>query len=131
MSSNPIGRRDLLLGGASARALPAQAQAGKPDIIFFMVDQLSAKWIEEPSRKVCPTPHFDKLRARGVSFTRAISSNPICCPTRATLATGLTSRGHGVLQNGYELDPGIPTFMRLLQQGGLAPALRHRRVQGG
>ncbi|HTM50092.1 MAG TPA: sulfatase-like hydrolase/transferase [Bryobacteraceae bacterium] len=118
MPANPIGRRDLLKGAALAPALPAQAAPGKPNVVFFMVDQLSAKWIEDPCRKVCPTPNLDKLRARSVSFSSAISSNPICCPTRATLATGLSTRGHGVLQNGYELDPAIPTFMRLLQQAG-------------
>jgi arylsulfatase A-like enzyme len=86
--------------------------------VFFMVDQLSMKWIEGGARKVIPTPNLDRLQQRGVTFTQAFSSNPICCPTRATLATGLTTRGHGVTQNGYELNPEIPTFMRLLQQAG-------------
>ena len=39
-------------------------------------------------------------------------------PTRATLATGLTTRGHGVLENGYRLDPALPTFMQALQREG-------------
>lgn len=90
----------------------------KPDIVFFMLDQLSAKWLEGEAAKAVPTPNFDRLRALGTTFTRAITSNPLCCPARATLATGLTTRGHGVLQNGYELDPAIPTFMQLLQQAG-------------
>ena len=47
-----------------------------------------------------------------------ISSNPVCMPARSTIATGLTTRGHGVLENGYQLDPGLPTFMRTLQQEG-------------
>ena len=90
----------------------------RPDIIFFMVDQLSAKWLEAASSGVCPTPNLDRLRSLGVTFRNAITSNPVCCPTRATIATGLTTRGHGVLQNGYELDPALPTFMRSLQQAG-------------
>lgn len=92
--------------------------ADKPDIVFFMADQLSAKWLEAASDGLCPTPSFDKLRARGVSFTNAFSSNPVCCASRATLATGLTSRGHGVLENGYQLDPALPTFMQVLQRAG-------------
>ena len=90
----------------------------KPSIVLFMVDQLSAKWLEVASAGACPTPNLDRLRARGTTFTRAITSNPVCCPTRATLATGLTTRGHGVLENGYQLDPALPTFMRILQQKG-------------
>jgi arylsulfatase A-like enzyme len=84
--------------------------------VLFMVDQLSAKWLEGDCRKVCPTPNLDKLRERGVAFSQCIVSNPMCMPARATLATGLTTRGHGVLQNGYELDPAIPTFMGLLHK---------------
>ena len=92
--------------------------AGKPNVVFFMLDQLSAKWLEGQAAGVVPTPNLDRLKARGTSFARCITSNPLCCPARATLATGLTTRGHGVLQNGYELDPAIPTFMQLLQRAG-------------
>ena len=88
----------------------------RPSIVLFMVDQLAAKWLEGESKRACPTPNIDRLRAGGVSFGQCIVSNPICMAARATLATGLTSRGHGVLQNGYELDPALPTFMHLLRQ---------------
>ena len=90
----------------------------KPNIVFFMVDQLSAKWLEAAWNGVCPTPNINALKARGTTFTHAITSNPVCCPTRATLATGLTTRGHGLLENGYFLDPELPTFMCSLQQNG-------------
>ena len=88
----------------------------RPSIVLFMVDQLAAKWLEGESRKCCPTPNIDRLRERGVSFSQCIVSNPICMAARSTIATGLTSHGHGVLQNGYELDPALPTFMQLLRQ---------------
>ncbi|NIA06430.1 MAG: sulfatase-like hydrolase/transferase [Actinobacteria bacterium] len=91
---------------------------GHPNIVFFMVDQLSAKWLEAARNGVCPTPNLDRLAGRGTTFTHAISSNPVCCPTRATIATGLTTRGHGVLENGYDLDPNLPTFMQALQKAG-------------
>ncbi len=83
-----------------------------------MVDQLSAKWLEAASEGICPTPNLDRLRSEGVTFNNTISSNPVCCPTRATIATGLTTRGHGVLENGYVLDPALPTFMQILQRNG-------------
>ena len=90
----------------------------RPRIVFFMVDQLSAKWLEVANTGVCPTPNIDALRRRGVSFSNCITSNPMCCAARATLATGLTTRQHGVLENGYQLDPQLPTFMRVLQEAG-------------
>ncbi|MEM7127518.1 MAG: sulfatase-like hydrolase/transferase [Chloroflexota bacterium] len=90
----------------------------KPDILFFMVDQLAAKWLEVAQSGVCPTPNINRLQARGTTFSNALTSNPVCMATRSSLATGLTSRGHGVLENGYQLDPALPTFMRVLQQYG-------------
>ena len=88
------------------------------DIVFFMVDQLSAKWLEGEAAQVVPTPNLDRLREIGTSFSSAFTSDPLCCPARATLATGLTTRQHGVLQNGYELNPNLVTFMRVLQLAG-------------
>jgi len=90
----------------------------RPNIVFFMMDQLSAKWLEGDMAAACPTPNIDWLRDNGVTFSSCLSSNPVCCPSRATMATGLTTRGHGVLQNGYELDPALPTFMQSLQGAG-------------
>lgn len=90
----------------------------KRNIVFFMVDQLSAKWLDAAGNGPCDLPNIRRLKARGTTFTHAITSNPVCCPARATIATGLTTRSHGVLENGYQLDPGLPTFMQALQQGG-------------
>jgi arylsulfatase len=90
----------------------------KPNIVFFMLDQLSAKWVDAAAAGVCPIPNIQRLQSCGTTFTNTITSNPICCPARATLATGLTARGHGVLENGYQLDPALPTFMQALQSGG-------------
>lgn len=90
----------------------------KPDIIFLTVDQLSQKWIEAAFAGTVPMPNLQRLREQGTSFTQAFCSNPVCSPSRATLATGLTTRGHGVLENGYELDPELPNFMQMLQKNG-------------
>ncbi len=87
-----MNRGEFLATPAVAAAQPA---AARPNIVFFMVDQLAMKWIEGDCRKLIPTPNLDRLQKQGVTFTQAFSSNPVCCPTRATLATGLTTRGHG------------------------------------
>jgi arylsulfatase len=89
-----------------------------PNFIFFMVDQLGAKWLELAEHGICPTPNIDRLRRMGVSFNSMYTNNPVCCASRASMATGLTSRSHGVLENGYNLDPALPNFMQALQQAG-------------
>lgn len=88
----------------------------KPNIIFFMVDQLSAKWFEMGVNGLCDMPNFKRLMNNGTYFNSTITSNPVCMPTRATIATGLTTRGHGLLENGFLLNPELPTFMQALQK---------------
>jgi arylsulfatase len=90
----------------------------KPNVVFFMVDQLAAKWFEMAVNGVCDVPNFRSLMDRGTYFDNTITSNPVCMASRASLATGLTTRGHGLLENGYFLDPGLPTFMQALQRDG-------------
>ncbi|MHC5058294.1 MAG: sulfatase family protein [Planctomycetota bacterium] len=96
----------------------AHRSTDRPDIVLFFVDQLSARWLEAARNGICDLPNFERLARRGVTFTRAYTSNPVSCPARATVATGLSTRGHGVLENGYRLDPELPTFMRELQKAG-------------
>jgi choline-sulfatase len=96
---------------------PSRA-AGRPDIVLFMVDQLSAKWLDSPARQAFNLPNLDSLRRGGAWFTRAFTSNPLCVPARSTIATGLTTRGHGALANGYHLNEGVFTFMRALRDAG-------------
>lgn len=89
------------------------------NVVLFMVDQLSAKWLEVAiENNICPLDNIKALMSRGTYFKNTITSNAVCCPTRATIATGMTTRAHGVLENGYKLDPSLPTFMKSLQEVG-------------
>ena len=40
------------------------------------------------------------LAAHGVTFSNAFDNDPLCCPTRSTIMTGLTSGHNGVWNNG-------------------------------
>ncbi len=93
------------------------------DIFLIMFDTLSAKWLEAAMNGACELPGFKRLFKMGTRFSNTYTSNPVCSPARATIATGLTTRGHGVLENGYYLDPAIPTFMRQLQKAGYRTGL--------
>ena len=61
------------------------ALAGKPNIIFIMVDDLGKDWISCYGADNIQTPHIDKLAKGGMKFHNAWSM-PQC--TRATLLTG-------------------------------------------
>jgi arylsulfatase A-like enzyme len=84
----------LLLAGflAASHAFPARP----PNLVFILTDNQGAWTLGCYGNKDIQTPHIDKLAAEGIRFTRALSSNPVCSPTRATFLTGLIPSQHGV-----------------------------------
>ncbi|HUP80509.1 MAG TPA: sulfatase-like hydrolase/transferase, partial [Pirellula sp.] len=71
------------------------------------------------------TPHIDQLAGEGIRFTRALSSNPVCSPTRATFLTGLLPSQHGVhsfLDPKYMMGP--ESYNTLAEFTSLAEILR-------
>ena len=92
--------------------------AARPNFLFLMTDQQRADHLGCAGHPVLRTPHLDALAASGIHCTRAYVTNPLCMPSRSTLYTGLTPRGHGVRTNGIDLDPRIPTFTEALRRAG-------------
>ena len=79
----------LLAGGVVAPAAP-------PNVVFILTDNQGAWTLGCYGNPDIRTPNIDRLAAEGVRFTRALSSNPVCSPTRATFLTGLIPSQHGV-----------------------------------
>lgn len=92
--------------------------ADLPNFLCFCVDQMRGDHMGCAGHPVVRTPNLDALAARGVRFDRAYCNNPLCMPSRATLFTGRTPRGHEVRTNGIPLDPRYPTIMDALSQAG-------------
>lgn len=61
--------------------------AGKPNILFILVDQMRRDSVAHWGGPV-PTPNLDRLAREGVSFRQAYCVNPMCTPARAALLTG-------------------------------------------
>ena len=71
--------------------------AAKPkNVLLFLTDQQRTDSIGAYGNAVVQTPHLDRLAAGGARFERAYCANPFCCPSRASILTGLTPRQHGV-----------------------------------
>ena len=65
-------------------------------------------------------PHVRRLLAdEGVTFTRAVVSNPLCCPSRATILTGRLSHSTGV----YRVAPPYGGFASFDDRDTLATRL--------
>jgi arylsulfatase A-like enzyme len=75
------------------------------------------------------------LAQRGVTFTRAYATTPLCCPSRASILTGLYARHHGVLTNeppegGYEVFDDGSTLATWLHSAGVRTGLVGRYLNG-
>jgi arylsulfatase A-like enzyme len=92
----------------------------RPNIILICADQHRADALGCEGHPVCRTPHLDRLAATGTRFNRCYATNPVCSPSRATIATGCDSRRHGVRRNGIPLTRDIPTLADLVQAAGYA-----------
>jgi N-acetylglucosamine-6-sulfatase len=87
----------VLLGlPAAASARPASAaKDGRPNILVVMTD-------DQAAADLAKMPNVHKLLAKqGTSFTNAVDSFPLCCPSRATFITGQYAHNHGVVGNFY------------------------------
>jgi len=62
--------------------------ADRPNIVFILADDLGGHDIGCYGSTFHPTPHLDALAKKGMLFTNAYSSSPLCSPTRSSILTG-------------------------------------------
>jgi arylsulfatase A-like enzyme len=81
------------------------ASAAQPNILFVLTDDLDYASVEQ-------MPQITSLLAdQGTSFERAFVSHPVCCPSRATILTGLYDHNHDVISNNYDSGGGFQKFV--------------------
>ena len=100
--------RHLIPGLALLLLTDPAAAATRPNIVFILTDNHGAWTLGCYGNQDIRTPNIDRLASEGMLFTRAMSSNPVCSPTRATFLTGLIPSQHGLhsfLDNKYMVGP--------------------------
>jgi len=132
MSQVVKGRRSFLkasLAASIAAAVPvpveaqtksaATARSVKPNIILYMSDQFRADFIGANGRNSSTrTTNLDRLALRGTNFAQAITNQPLCSPSRATLLTGRYATETGVWRLGLPMDRSLPTLAGELRNAG-------------
>ena len=61
----------------------------KPNILFIITDQQHARMMSCAGNKWLKTPALDALAEDGIRFEKAYSANPVCVPSRISMATGV------------------------------------------
>lgn len=106
----------LLPATSSPLAAPNREQSTEqpPNILIIVTDDQRADTMEA-------MPNTLRLFAlRGTSFTNAYATTPLCCPSRASIMTGLYAHNHNVQTQegaGATLDVGL-TLQRHLGESG-------------
>lgn len=92
----------FVLGSSIVSATDLHAETDKPNIIFFLVDDMGWQdtslpfWTEKtPYNMIYETPNMERLAERGMMFTQAYA-NSISSPSRCSLLTGCNSARHCV-----------------------------------
>lgn len=66
------------------------------NIVFIIGDDHSAEVIGAYGNDIVRTPNLDRMANRGVMFTRAYVSSPVCSPSRQSILTGRYPHATGV-----------------------------------
>jgi N-acetylglucosamine-6-sulfatase len=104
-----------------AKAQSSTAAATQPNIVFVLTDDLDYA-------SAFKMPQITSLLAeQGTSFEEAFMSHPVCCPSRATILTGLYDHNHDVLSNG----PPDGGFQKFVSEGHEEDSIAVSLQEGG
>ena len=73
-----------------------------PNILLIITDQQHANMMSCAENKNLKTPAMDRLAREGIRFANAYVTNPVCVPSRISMATGVMAGRLGVLNNGMK-----------------------------
>lgn len=85
----------LLLSSISPGAAQAAQPGDRPNIVFFLVDDMGWMDCGVYGSQYYETPHIDRFAQRAMRFTDAYAQ-PLCSPTRGSILTGQYSARHRI-----------------------------------
>ncbi len=78
----------LILSTLAARESVAFEPAGRPNIVFILIDDMGWPDLACYGHPFHETPHIDRLCREGVKFTDFYAATPVCSSTRCTIQSG-------------------------------------------
>ena len=99
-----------LIIGILTLAVTGQIDAAEkpPNIVLIVADDIAWTDYSFMGHPQIETPHIDKLARESLTFRRGYVPSSLCCPSLASIITGLYPHQHKVTSN----DPPIPAGMK-------------------
>ncbi|MEL7587450.1 MAG: sulfatase [Prolixibacteraceae bacterium] len=118
--------RNLFLFSSLFALSPCAGWAGQPsgkqdspkNILVFIADDLARNELGCYGGQNVKTPNIDRFAGEGVCFNRMFSSTTMCCPTRASIYTGLYPVKHGVYKNHGATKPDVKSVVHYFRDLG-------------
>ena len=95
----------------------------RPNILIFMVDQLTGTLFPDGPADWLHTPNLRALADRSTRFANAYTPSPLCAPARASFMTGRLPSGTGVYDNAAAFPADMPTYAHHLRGAGYQTCL--------
>ena len=92
-------KRFSMVAAAFLIVAAASAANRKPSVLFINIDDLNDWNTVLQGHPQAITPNIQRLADRGVTFSRAICSSPVCYPSRTSLFTGIHPVRSGAISN--------------------------------
>ena len=106
----------LILVALSVQA----AAAGKPNILFLLVDDLRHDIFGFTGHEICKTPNIDALAKDGDVFENAFVTTAICMVSRASIFSGQYEARHGIhdFRTEFTEEAWAKTYPAMLKKSG-------------
>lgn len=94
----------VLLTYCCLRLGAESVQAGSPNFIFVLSDDIAQGDLGCYGQKLIQTPRLDQMAAEGTRYLQAYCGTSVCAPSRSSFFTGLHT-GHCPVRGNYEVPP--------------------------
>jgi len=114
-----MNRREFI---SSLAAAPVAAQTRKPNVVFFMYDDLGYANLGCYGQKKIETPYSDALAKEGTRYTDCYAGGAVCAPSRSVLMSGLHG-GHAPVRANAQTVPLLDedwTVAEIMKSAGYA-----------
>ncbi|MDP6527185.1 MAG: sulfatase-like hydrolase/transferase, partial [Kiritimatiellia bacterium] len=103
----------------------------RPNILFIMTDQQHRNMMSCTGNKWLKTPALDGLAKGGIRFDRSYCTNPVCVPSRISMATGVMSCRLGATRNGSGTKAQLPAEVNNHSLGKIMKRAGYDTFYGG